>query len=241
MLLTLIVAPLSTQLSAVAPILNTLYPSGAGYDARRALARDAALSRSTTTSAAGIPLAGDGMVYGEFDLAFLARLLEAAEPQKGDTFVDLGSGCGRAVLGAALLRPHTWAECVGLECLPELHAEAINSRVRLDELPELAATPIAPVGYTCADLWGEEAEAPLAAADVAFSYSVTWESEEGYLTTLSSLLARRLSDGARACTVDLKLRSDADASFDLVATVMGCNPETGEGTVGYVWRVRKPP
>ena len=80
-LLTLIVAPLSTQLSAVAPILNTLYPSGAGYDARRALARDAALSRSTTTSAAGIPLAGDGMVYGEFDLAFLARLLEAAEPQ----------------------------------------------------------------------------------------------------------------------------------------------------------------
>ena len=110
-----------------------------------------------------------------------------------------------------------------------------------DELPELAATPIAPVGYTCADLWGEEAEAPLAAADVAFSYSVTWESEDGYLTALSSLLARRLSDGARACTVDLKLRSDADASFDLLATVTGCNPETGEGTVGYVWRVRKPP
>ena len=70
---------------------------------------------------------------------------------------------------------------------------------------------------------------------------MTWESEEGYLTTLSSLLARRLSDGARACTVDLKLRSDADASFDLLATVTGCNPETGEGTVGYVWRVRKQP
>ena len=118
---------------------------------------------------------------------------------------------------------------------------ALRARAPLDELPELAATPIAPVGYTCADLWGDEAEAPLAAADVAFSYSVTWESEEGYLTTLSSLLARRLSDGARACTVDLKLRSDADASFDLLATVTGCNPETGEGTVGYVWRVRKPP
>ena len=123
----------------------------------------------------------------------------------------------------------------------ELIPMILKEGTEMDELPELAATPIAPVGYTCADLWGEEAEAPLAAADVAFSYSVTWESEEGYLTTLSSLLARRLSDGARACTVDLKLRSDADASFDLLATVTGCNPETGEGTVGYVWRVRKPP
>ena len=51
---------------------------------------------SRRVSRTAIPLAGDGMVYGEFDLAFLARLLEAAEPQKGDTFVDLGSGCGRA-------------------------------------------------------------------------------------------------------------------------------------------------
>jgi len=234
-------ASLSTLLPTVSPVLDALYPSGAGYESRRTLARDAALAQSTLTSAEGIPLAGDGLVYGEFDLAFLERLLEAAEPQKGDTFVDLGSGCGRAVLGAALLRPSTWAECVGVEFLPELHAAAVEARVRLDEMPELADTPVAPVGYTCADLWSEEAEAPLAAASVAFSYSVTWErDDEGYLTSLSTLLARRLSDGARACTVDLKLRSDAEATFEQVAEVAGSNPETGEETVGYVWRVRKP-
>lgn len=231
---------LSSLLPTVAPVLDVLYSPGAGYESRRTLARDAALAQSSKTSAEGIPLAGDGMVYGEFDLAFLERLLDAAEPQKGDIFVDLGSGCGRAVLGAALLRPNTWAECVGVECLPELHAAAVAARVRIDELTELADTPVAPVGYICADLWSEEAESPLAAASIAFSYSVTWErDEEGYLTALSSLLARRLSDGARACTVDLKLRSDAEATFEQVAAVAGSNPETGEDTVGYVWRVKK--
>jgi hypothetical protein len=127
-------------------VLDMLYPRPA-YDARRMLARDAALARSSV-SADGIPLAGDSMTYGEFDLDFLGSLLEAAEPQKGDTFVDLGSGCGRLVLGAALLRPKVWAECHGIELLPELHNEAVAARMRMDELPELSATPIAPVGFT---------------------------------------------------------------------------------------------
>ena len=74
-------------------VLEMLYPRPS-YDARRMLARDAALARSSL-SAGGIPLAGDSMTYGEFDLDFLGSLLEAAGPQKGDTFVDLGSGSGR--------------------------------------------------------------------------------------------------------------------------------------------------
>lgn len=126
-------------------VLDMLYPRPS-YDARRMLARDAALARSSM-SAGGIPLAGDSMTYGEFDLDFLGSLLEAAEPQKGDTFVDLGSGCGRLVLGAALLRPKVWAECHGIELLPELHNEAVAARMRMDELPELSAAPIAPVGF----------------------------------------------------------------------------------------------
>ena len=276
-------------------VLDMLYPRA--YDARRILARDAALARSSV-SENGIPLAGDSMTYGEFDLDFLGSLLEAAEPQKGDTFVDCGSGCGRLVLGAALLRPKVWAECHGIELLPELHNEAVAARMRMDELPELSATMIAPVGFTalsrpgpvvwpasaaraaywprlaeawgslrhdlalkaaseeqagrsvshltidpgftCADLWSDEAAAPLAAASVAFAYAVTWarDDEEGCLTELSALLARRLSDGARVVSIDLKLRSDAHAAFEPVAEVAGWNAETGDST-GRVYRVRK--
>ena len=219
-------------------VLDVLFPRP-GYDARRMLARDASLARSSV-SAGGIPLAGDSMTYGEFDLAFLDSLLEAAEPQKGDTFVDLGSGCGRLVLGAALLRPKVWAECHGIELLPELHNEAVAARMCMDEVPELSAAPIAPVGFTCADLWSEEAAAPLPAASVAFAYAVTWarDDEEGCLTELSALLARRLSDGARVVSIDLKLRGDAYAAFEPLAEVAGWNAETGDST-GRVYRVRK--
>ena len=219
-------------------VLEMLYPRPS-YDARRMLARDAALARSSL-SAGGIPLAGDSMTYGEFDLDFLGSLLEAAGPQKGDTFVDLGSGCGRLVLGAALLQPNVWAECHGIELLPELHNEAVAARMRMDELPELSAAPIAPVGFTCADLWSDEAAAPLSAASVAFAYAVTWarDDEEGCLTELSALLARRLSDGARVVSIDLRLRSDAQATFEPLAEVAGWNAETGDST-GHVYRVRK--
>ena len=231
-------ASLATSTSARG-VLTALFPAGSGYETRRMLARDAALARSSQT-VGGIPLAGDSMTYGEFDLEFLSSLLDAAEPQAGDTFVDCGSGCGRLVLGAALLQPKVWAECHGIELLPELHSEAIAARMRMDELPELAAAPIAPVAFTCADLFSEEAAAPLAAASVAFSYAVTWarDDEEGCLTELSSRLARALSDGARVISIDLTLRSDDAATFEQIAAVPGWNPETGDST-GYVYRVRK--
>ena len=110
----------------------------------------------------------------------------------------------------------------------------------MDELPELSAAPIAPVGFTCADLWSDEAAAPLSAASVAFAYAVTWarDDEEGCLTELSALLARRLSDGARVVSIDLRLRSDAQATFEPLAEVAGWNAETGDST-GHVYRVRK--
>ena len=95
-------------------------------------------------------------------------------------------------------------------------------------------------GFTCADLWSDEAAAPLAAASVAFAYAVTWarDDEDMFLTELSALLARRLSDGARVVSIDLKLRSDAHAAFEPHAEVAGWNAETGDST-GRVYRIRK--
>ena len=74
--------------------LSELYPSTA-YGTRRVMARDAALAHAAADNQAGIPLAGDNLVYGEFDLDFFDKLLELACPQPGETFVDLGSGAGQ--------------------------------------------------------------------------------------------------------------------------------------------------
>ena len=55
---------------------------------------------------------------------------------------------------------------------------------------------------------------------------------------MAALLARRLSDGARVVSIDLRLRSDAHATFEPLAEVAGWNAETGDST-GHVYRVRK--
>ena len=172
--------------------LDILYPK-ASYLDRKVSARNAALSTGGR-SEDGIPLAGHGLVYGEFDLSFFSRLLDAAGPLEGDTFVDLGSGVGRLVLAAALLHPDSWISCHGIELLPELHNAAIDARLQLDNLPPPhCSIPLAPCEYSVLDVYGTGAAAALGNADVCFSYSVTWErDEQGRLTELSHLLANRL-------------------------------------------------
>jgi len=64
------------------------------------------------------------LYYAEIDLAFLAVLLGAANPSGSGVFYDLGSGVGRAVLGAAKLA--RWKKAIGVEYLGGLHKEAIK-------------------------------------------------------------------------------------------------------------------
>ena len=57
-------------------VVDELYPPQA-YGERRIAARDAALDHalsSGTEPPGGVPLAGDGLVYGEFDATFFARV-----------------------------------------------------------------------------------------------------------------------------------------------------------------------
>lgn len=216
--------------------LASLYPA-ATYGDRRVAARDAALSHAAATQpAGGIPLAGDNLVYGEFDLSFFEQLLQLAEPQPGDHFIDLGSGVGRIVLAAALLQPKLGL-CQGIEILPELHEQAVAARVSLDELaPSL---PIAPCEYSAYDLYSEAATEALSSADILFSYSVTWErDEQGRLTDLSRVLAERLKPGARIITVDVKLLNSVDkVNFVPMASLEGANEETGPASVGHIFRL----
>ncbi len=85
------------------------------------------------------------LTYGEFDFFFFADLLKKADIYlqqqnqnlytihnadetsclSGKTFVDIGSGTGRLVLGAAALHPHLKIS-KGIEILPGIHEGAIK-------------------------------------------------------------------------------------------------------------------
>ena len=164
----LLCLPMVVHGVTVASVLSTLYPSGAAYERRRVEARNAALAASTLTSSVGIPLAGDASTYGEFDLEFFTRLLKLAAPQQRETFVDLGSGVGRLVMGAALLYPNTFANCHGMELSAPLHERAIEARYAFESF-DAPLPNIAPCEYTCCDCFSLEAATALVSTNVCFS------------------------------------------------------------------------
>lgn len=77
--------------------------------------------------------------YGEFDFMFFAQLIdqctkylmkdddqdEEGNSWEGKTFLDIGSGTGRLVIGCAALHPGM-AFCTGLEILPGIHRSSLD-------------------------------------------------------------------------------------------------------------------
>ena len=220
--------------------IDKCYPPSS-YSDRRSIAYDAALSQTQKFTAEGIPLAGDSMVYGEFDIAFFSKLLQWAEPNPGETFVDAGSGAGRLVLAAALLHPQKFANCHGVELSSPLHDAAISARYEFENIQD--APPIAPCQYTLSDCMEGDGLEAIQSADVVFSYAVTWANDETH-AKLVRCLAQNLSDGARIISIDLPLKDEAvkdigNVSFELLAREVGPNEETGEETVGLVYKLVK--
>lgn len=181
------------------------------------------------------------MVYGEFALSYFAKLLQCADPQAGETFVDAGSGAGRLVLAAALLHPSKLANCHGVELSSPLHDAAIAARYEFENIDD--ASPIAPCQYTLSDCMGGDGLEAIKTADIVFSYAVTWANDETHAKLVRSL-AQNLPDGARIISIDLALKNEVVAdignvSFELIAKEVGPNEETGEETVGLVYRLIK--
>ena len=120
-------------------------PIGRGLRRTPRFRRVSGASRSTTTSAS-IPLAGDGMVYGEFGLAFLARLS--------------GRRAARATPSiSAGLRPRGPRRCAAAALRAEVSASSACPSFtprRSARAPRRAAgarrDAHRSVGYTCADL-----------------------------------------------------------------------------------------
>jgi len=76
-------------------------------------------------------LADHQLVYGELSIPVLAKILDAVGVQKGEHFLDIGSGDGALVLGASLLYPEEIQRSVGVEILPGLVDRSKNHLERL--------------------------------------------------------------------------------------------------------------
>jgi hypothetical protein len=70
-------------------------------------------------------LSKPSLAYGEITFEALAEVLyrHVPLPPRGGVFIDLGSGTGRAVMGAAML--HKFYRVAGVEILPSLHEAAL--------------------------------------------------------------------------------------------------------------------
>ena len=74
------------------------------------------------------------LAYGSSNFFAFSSLLERAEIQDGDCFLDLGSGCGRAVIAAAILHGHKFKSCYGVELLEPLHRISLGCERRFNIL-----------------------------------------------------------------------------------------------------------
>ena len=213
------------------------------------------------------------MTYGEFPLASLEaalrselvteKLRAAAERARDDddddarlgrgaTFVDVGSGSGRLVLGEALLRP--WARVGGVELMDNMHALACEAAdrafgERAGRAAELfgrarrrrAPPPPPPPSLRAAEislLFGnvdeaadatdtrepvEQARVLMRAADVVFMYSTAMPTVDGVtMTDFTATLCATLRPGTIVITTDKWL----DQGYDEAELRVECVGQT---------------
>eukprot|EP00949_MAST-11_sp_MAST-11-sp1_P001412 g1412.t1 len=145
--------------------------------------------------------------YGDAsDFHSFANVLEHAIPEKGETFVDLGSGIGRACLIAALSQGHTFKRIIGIELLAPLHEAAQHALQQyekamaqppqssfVDNKPEITFIRGNFLEPTCT--WTSD-------ADVVFVSCGTFSKSTMALLTLH---AKNMRPGARIILVGKKL------------------------------------
>mmetsp|Transcript_11762 Transcript_11762/g.43832 ORF Transcript_11762/g.43832 Transcript_11762/m.43832 type:complete len:267 (-) Transcript_11762:149-949(-) len=189
--------------------------------------------------------------YGEFPFPSFCKGIDLAlddRPELDRTFLDIGSGCGRLVLGAAL--GYSFSRCIGVELSSELHDIAektfalAGSPTFFDEID--ADEPVDPAQANEAvgrclllneDISSETGTETLQDADIVFCYSTTWEAAGDTLLGLTEAVAANCKSGARVVTTDKKL-GDADGRVEVVSSLEVPNREAGGSSILYVHEVR---
>ncbi|CAE7856412.1 ANK1 [Symbiodinium sp. KB8] len=174
------------------------------------------------------------LTYAEVEFApFRALLQRVAQPQPGETFLDLGSGTGRAVLVAALGFPSLRC-CRGYELLEPLHAAAERAAASAGSL---ASGQLAPVDLRMQSFLGPDAVWEEEDVDIVWVASLCLRPE-----TLAEVRARatRLRPGARILTMDPHF-AESSPGFETIvvdgAMRIPVEMSFGEATVYAVRRV----
>lgn len=235
-------ATLNTDAELVAEVVESLFGS---ESSRQAFAR-----QGTSIEAVRQHFSGreKELTYGEFDLRGFLTLLAATRPQKGEMFCDIGSGCGRLVLAAALAFP--WARAAGVELLDDLHNAAVSAHRRLtnvlEDEPDIALSESTFVQGEASEalpaLLGGGSEGQSA---VVFVYATCWPGVGPYLPDLTESLAACLASGSRVVTIDKQLVAEEDVGlgrwrFTLLDERPVQNYNTHE-SVAYTYRLDPSP
>ena len=229
--------------------ISQLYPAKQ-FDQRMNLGRDAqGLTDDDAVHGKDPRLA---FTYAEFPLESFDILIDAGLQVVGDRepsakttrLVDLGSGCARLVLYAALSRG--W-DVQGIEIGRELHNKALTvleKGIDCDYFKkEIAERNIE--GATL--LLGDAKAYPniLASADIVFAYSTVFPAAEQFNVDLgalvlrpewSQMLASECQEGCVAITTDRAL--DPQFGWELIDRMDIENPEVF-GSTGYIHILRK--
>jgi len=152
--------------------------------------------------------------YGEISLAGFAEILQLAQPQKGEVFLDLGSGTGKAVLLAAALHP--FAKAVGVEFVAPLHKASTRLAVHFQEhivkkLPLYSSGEHSPpeiemvLGDVTSVDWTYYGKMQQVSSTLVFAACTCWSDE-----TLADLVqkAGTLKKGSRLITMSRILKFD---------------------------------
>jgi hypothetical protein len=184
---------------------------GDGEQDSRAERRRAA-QRLGESAGASLGLQQQQLVYGELDVAGVAKLLDAAEVRDGDRFLDIGSGDGLPTLAAALLYPDTLRVCRGIELVAALADRAGHHADRLRQLLSTADRGLraAPIELLQGDIYAATTTSTIADAlrdtTIALCFATTWSSApRRTLPRLSTTLHAGMAGDARIILVDARL------------------------------------
>lgn len=205
------------------------------------------------------------LTYGEFDFLFFCVLIDRAmHMHNGEmvgscdfsekTFLDIGSGTGRLVLGAAALHPELKL-CKGLEILPGIHEAALGN---LDLCKTAGFSysehsnenlPMAAIQLTCGSF--DDPYEYLGDADVIFVFSTCFTAD--MMSSLSDAIGRQCKPGTIVITTEYKLDQSGvidplendpemlcgDYNIEIVDSVDGWNWLVGGQSTAHIQRVKK--
>ncbi|EEH54407.1 uncharacterized protein MICPUCDRAFT_51323 [Micromonas pusilla CCMP1545] len=170
------------------------------------LGRDVGLEIAERSHDGCARVPGDGWFYGELSWEGMWDVVALAEPKPGDIFLDLGSGLGKMVVAQSLTRD--FAECWGVEILPELHDAAMDAPGKLraamgddafDALPEVDLRR------------GDMLAADVSDADVIYCYATVFAAQ--VVSRLQAKLAAEMKPGARLVMISKQMESPEFDAF----------------------------